>query len=445
MKKSFYFVALFLLVAVVGYSQIPKESKGWYEPDTINTFLEDNTPYDRMIYTYDELGMKTSEMHLSWNSENSCFENITYRRFFYNVEKRVEKMIEQDWDKNSNQWINFLQEEFEYDEKGNLASEHNSIWDTENNVFVKNRRMMYTYDEYNNKIKISYQSWDKSAQEWEEKHYYNYLYVYDDKHLILSQTMTGSFGSDSSKYEYTYDKNGYKISEKFGHTDCAGIWSNYDSITYTYDVQYNLIRRESKIWSDDSAAYIHASWDGRITYAYDENNNRISHVRETYNYDLSAWEVDDWNSKLEWTYENDNAVVIRSYAWNKDSLLWQPATSGHVDIHYNNMHSGFEGMLSGHEFRISYQRFELLNVCDRKNMLELKIYPNPSVNHVYIDGIMENSSLSIYDYTGKLLRRTAVNTSTKWIDITSLENGMYLFVISNSSQKTTRKIVKQSR
>ena len=55
------------------------------------------------------------------------------------------------------------------------------------------------------------------------------------------------------------------------------------------------------------------------------------------------------------------------------------------------MHSGFEGMLSGHEFRISYQRFELLNVCD-ENMLELKIYPN-LLSIMYIDGIMENSSL----------------------------------------------------
>ena len=29
--------------------------------------------------------------------------------------------------------------------------------------------------------------------------------------------------------------------------------------------------------------------------------------------------------------------------------------------------------------------------------------------------------LFYFDYTGKLLRRTAVNTSTKWIDITFLE------------------------
>ncbi len=443
MKKSFYILTLLLSIAIGAYSQFEKEKIKCYEPDTISVFSKEGELTDKVIYTYNKLGLKTSEMKLIWNKKDNDLVKNNYNIYSYNDDCQLERKVEQYWDSDNNKWINSYQDEFEY-VANNLVRESNSVWNLENNMFEKNSQTLYVYDKYNSIIKMTYYLWDLSAEEWTEKYYYNYAYSYDANFNILLQIITSSLGSDTSMYQYAYDSNGYKISEKFAYTSCSGEWFNYDSITYLYDAHYNLIKRETKIWNDDSAAYIHPSWDGRATYTYDDNNNRISYVREIYNYHLQEWQFDSWKPKLEWTYENDNAVHVRVHVWDSNSQTWLPSTTEEVDVYYNNMQSSFEANVIGCNYFISYVCVETVDIIKNKNTLEIQLYPNPSDNQVCIKGVMADSRLFIYDYTGKFLQSISIDTNTKLIDISSLANGMYLFVITNSLQKMAKKILKQS-
>lgn len=61
----------------------------------------------------------------------------------------------------------------------------------------------------------------------------------------------------------------------------------------------------------------------------------------------------------------------------------------------------------------------------------LTIYPNPATNNVTITlpNDVKNAQLLVYDITGKQIQQTQL-TSLKQIDISSLSNGLYLFVVS---------------
>lgn len=72
---------------------------------------------------------------------------------------------------------------------------------------------------------------------------------------------------------------------------------------------------------------------------------------------------------------------------------------------------------------------------------QINIYPNPSKNTLYIDGVGQNSTVSIIDTSGKtLIDKQIINNQ---IDISSLFNGIYIVRIVDSRGITMRKFLKQ--
>ena len=59
----------------------------------------------------------------------------------------------------------------------------------------------------------------------------------------------------------------------------------------------------------------------------------------------------------------------------------------------------------------------------------IKLYPNPTINHIQISETPSNNRLSIYDVNGQLVKRIFDYTKDEVIDVTGLQSGIYMVEI----------------
>jgi hypothetical protein len=79
-----------------------------------------------------------------------------------------------------------------------------------------------------------------------------------------------------------------------------------------------------------------------------------------------------------------------------------------------------------------------LGVNDQ-NITNISIYPNPVVNKLFIQGLLDVSETSIYDVLGKLVLS---QTISKEIDVKQLSKGVYILKIIDGQKETVRKFIK---
>jgi hypothetical protein len=74
--------------------------------------------------------------------------------------------------------------------------------------------------------------------------------------------------------------------------------------------------------------------------------------------------------------------------------------------------------------------FETILSVSNREMVNLSVYPNPTVDYVNIDGVDVNN-VKIFNLNGQLL----INTTDKRIDVTGLNNGIYILMINDTVSK----------
>lgn len=70
----------------------------------------------------------------------------------------------------------------------------------------------------------------------------------------------------------------------------------------------------------------------------------------------------------------------------------------------------------------------------------ISIYPNPAANTFYINGLLQTTSVSIYDISGKMMLTQAA-TSNQAIAIDTLASGIYMVSIKNNNGTVVKKLV----
>jgi rhodanese-related sulfurtransferase len=70
----------------------------------------------------------------------------------------------------------------------------------------------------------------------------------------------------------------------------------------------------------------------------------------------------------------------------------------------------------------------LISAIKRDYVTELKVYPNPAVDHINIDGLRIQNQVryNVFDLRGMIVKAGYLNPNTK-IDISNLERGAYIF------------------
>ena len=74
-----------------------------------------------------------------------------------------------------------------------------------------------------------------------------------------------------------------------------------------------------------------------------------------------------------------------------------------------------------------------------------EIYPNPARQDVTIqwDGLGEMGEVSLYDLSGRMIRRSRVNSELTTLDLSGLRSGVYFVVLNNGKQKLQKRLVIQ--
>ena len=81
-----------------------------------------------------------------------------------------------------------------------------------------------------------------------------------------------------------------------------------------------------------------------------------------------------------------------------------------------------------------------------KNDAFVQLYPNPTSNNITLQTKTElkNTSITLYDVTGKLIKQYNLKSFLKTnLDLSQLDNGIYLFEISHNGKSQMNKIIKQ--
>jgi hypothetical protein len=72
---------------------------------------------------------------------------------------------------------------------------------------------------------------------------------------------------------------------------------------------------------------------------------------------------------------------------------------------------------------------------------DVKVFPNPANNLLFINGLNQNANVAIYDMTGKLIYNSELCNSQ--IDVSNFQSGVYMMKIETANGIVTKKFVKQ--
>ncbi len=75
---------------------------------------------------------------------------------------------------------------------------------------------------------------------------------------------------------------------------------------------------------------------------------------------------------------------------------------------------------------------------------EIRVYPTITTGIVHFSGVLkdwENGVLSVYDLTGKQVFRAGNRADASKVDLSHLDNGVYILQLKNASRTISEKIV----
>jgi len=76
---------------------------------------------------------------------------------------------------------------------------------------------------------------------------------------------------------------------------------------------------------------------------------------------------------------------------------------------------------------------------DNQTLTNISIYPNPTNNKLFIQGLLNPTKISVYNVLGMLVLS---NTISSEIDINDLQSGIYIIKIVDEQKEIIRKFIK---
>ncbi len=290
-------------VVVTGVAQYLTDTEGWG-----NGIGEKRPHYGNpcvWTLTYDEAGNMLTKIWTDENGESGGYEwtydpsgNMLKERHFLNGETAEEY-------------------EYSYYPDGVRKTE-----DYENKL---GGRSNTEYDEHGNPLKI--EAVDLNGHSTRK----SYVYVYDDKGEILSQTETLEneeliSGKAETVYEWTYDEAGHKVTEYYCYDNGRLVVSG--NKTWTYD-ENGKLTMETSDYGDVR----------KIVYVRNAEGVVIAREETYYNGETKTVEVTPGDKNAEYEYYPDGTVRVKTKTSSEVTKKWEYDEHGNL-VRYTALRSG---------------------------------------------------------------------------------------------------------
>ena len=350
----------------------------------LSQWIESN----RGEYAYDEHGNQTLSAHYYWDSDQRQWIGEDKREYVYDNQGNQTGQVHYDWDSDKNRWTGHCRYEYEYDEQGNQTLIVCSEWDSDENQWIGyTAKYEYEYDEHGNQtIEILY-AWDSNLNDWREtqKGERQWEYQYDSNQQVIQAIMVSMNNPEYRvKYEYAYDEQG------------------------------NLILKSEYNWDNDQNRWIGTD---KREYAYNDNGEQTLYSSYCYwNFDRNQW-IGEYKHEIVYSNTYTNADVITN-EWLEGKL------NEHIILEkeYYQWNSTIFDWIESHKEIFHYS--EITTFITNHTQSNIKIFPNPVQDRLYIQSEQPIEQVSVYDLSGRLLLQE-YNVSYS-ISLANLTHGIYL-------------------
>ena len=179
-------------------------------------------------------------------------------------------------------------------------------------------------------------------------------------------------------------------------------------------------------WETSSVTDMYAMFANATSFNGDVSNWDVSSVTE-----LSAM---FGNSAL--STENYDALLN---GWSQQNVQ-SNVTFGAQFLNYCNGADARQSLIDNHNWTISDDGLDCSTAgVDDQKQLDISIYPNPVVDKLFIQGLYTQLKVVVYNILGKEVVNKSITNS---IDISHLENGVYLMKLSDGAKLTTQRVIK---
>jgi surface protein len=162
----------------------------------------------------------------------------------------------------------------------------------------------------------------------------------------------------------------------------------------------------------------------------------------SFNQDIGAWNVSNVTT-MSGMFDNSGLstpnydTILNS--WSQQDVK-SDVTLGSAGINYCNSADARQSLEDTYGWNITDAGLDCSTASiDDQNQLDISIYPNPTSDMVYIEGNYTQLKVIIYNVLGKEILNKSITNS---IDISHLDNGVYILQLSDGVKLSTRKIIK---
>lgn len=242
---------------------------------------------------------------------------------------------------------------------------------------------------------------------------------------------TASF-NQYKKINYEYSPEGLEIgSIAYIWSETQSKWADPFRKTYKYNEQGLKIFEESS-----QITYGIADWEGvnKTEWAYDSHQNETLKITYEWNTIFQEWRITGGH-KTGFVYDNFDRLVLNiDTAWDYDNKTWKLGEkrsywyddkAGKRIDSTSNWYKGDQKYVLNSIYVNYYRPSNITNIDENLTHSPVQVFPNPASNIINI-----NTQASIFNLMGE-----KVGEGENQIDISNLENGLYLIKTKNQTFK----------
>jgi uncharacterized protein (TIGR02145 family) len=144
--------------------------------------------------------------------------------------------------------------------------------------------------------------------------------------------------------------------------------------------------------------------------------------------------------------DNGSFVYIGMMAgwWSSSQNIYNTTKAWGRDVYYDSstVYRGFVNKKLAFSIRcINVSTTQIKNINYQE---EIKIYPNPSIDKVYVDcAERQNLKMQVYNIIGDCVFQSVLTSGMNEVDISSLTTGVYVIQLTGTDRTIQRKLIKE--